>query len=88
VASVPAVHGGFLDKVPCGAIIEQERSFVVSHVLPLQEAPQGYRMFRDKQDGCIKVVLRTGASGKAALRAGRRWDHALNGRGAAGARSC
>jgi hypothetical protein len=32
-------------------------SFVVTHRLPLSEAPRGYEMFRDKKDGCIKVVL-------------------------------
>jgi threonine dehydrogenase-like Zn-dependent dehydrogenase len=29
-----------------------------THHLPLEEAPHGYEMFRDKADGCIKVVLR------------------------------
>jgi threonine dehydrogenase-like Zn-dependent dehydrogenase len=29
-----------------------------SHLLPLSGGPDGYRMFRDKQDGCIKVVMR------------------------------
>ena len=28
-----------------------------THHLPLEEAPRGYEMFRDKADGCIKVVL-------------------------------
>lgn len=32
-------------------------SFVVTHRLPLSQAPQGYAMFREKRDGCIKVVL-------------------------------
>jgi threonine dehydrogenase-like Zn-dependent dehydrogenase len=31
---------------------------LVTHRLPLAEAPAGYEMFRNKQDGCIKVVLR------------------------------
>ena len=29
-----------------------------THHLPLEEAPHGYEIFRDKADGCIKVVLR------------------------------
>jgi threonine dehydrogenase-like Zn-dependent dehydrogenase len=33
-------------------------SFVVSHTMPLSEAPDGYRMFRDKQDECNKIVLK------------------------------
>jgi threonine dehydrogenase-like Zn-dependent dehydrogenase len=32
-------------------------SFIISHRLPIEEAPQAYRMFRDKQDACVKVVL-------------------------------
>jgi len=28
-----------------------------THRLPLEDAPDAYRMFRDKTDGCIKVVL-------------------------------
>ena len=32
-------------------------SFVVTHRVPLREAPDAYEMFRKKQDGCIKVVL-------------------------------
>ena len=30
--------------------------------LPLAEAPEAYEMFRDKQDGCIKVVIDPAAS--------------------------
>jgi threonine dehydrogenase-like Zn-dependent dehydrogenase len=33
-------------------------SFVVTHRVPLDEAPEMYTTFRDKQDGCIKVVLK------------------------------
>jgi threonine dehydrogenase-like Zn-dependent dehydrogenase len=32
-------------------------SFVVTHRLPLEAAPEAYEMFRKKRDGCIKVVL-------------------------------
>jgi threonine dehydrogenase-like Zn-dependent dehydrogenase len=32
-------------------------SFVITHRLPLEEAPAGYKMFRDKEDKCIKIVL-------------------------------
>ena len=31
-------------------------SFATHHV-PLEEAPHGYDIFRDKEDGCLKVVL-------------------------------
>jgi len=26
--------------------------------LPLEEAPRGYEIFNNKEDGCIKVVLK------------------------------
>jgi threonine dehydrogenase-like Zn-dependent dehydrogenase len=33
-------------------------AFVITHRAPLDDAPELYRKFRDKQDGCIKVVLK------------------------------
>jgi threonine dehydrogenase-like Zn-dependent dehydrogenase len=33
-------------------------SFVITHRMPLDEAPEGFRMFNDKQDDCIKIVLK------------------------------
>lgn len=30
---------------------------LVTHVLPLQDAPEAYAMFQAKTDGCLKVVL-------------------------------
>lgn len=36
---------------------EIDPSFVITHRLPLEKAPDAYKMFRDKQDGCVKVVL-------------------------------
>ena len=33
-------------------------SFVITHRLPLEEAPEGYSMFLNKQNDCVKVVLR------------------------------
>jgi len=35
-------------------------SFVITHTVPLEQGPEMYKTFRDKQDGCIKVVLRPG----------------------------
>jgi threonine dehydrogenase-like Zn-dependent dehydrogenase len=29
-----------------------------THHLPLDQAPHGYEIFRDKTEGCIKVVLK------------------------------
>jgi threonine dehydrogenase-like Zn-dependent dehydrogenase len=42
-------------------IIEEggiDPSFVISHHVSLDDAPEAYRMFRDKTDGCTKVVMR------------------------------
>jgi threonine dehydrogenase-like Zn-dependent dehydrogenase len=50
---------------PLLAMIEEGRidpSFVVSHRMGLHDAPEGYAMFRDKQDECVKVVLKPGAA--------------------------
>lgn len=37
---------------------EIDPSFVITHRAGLEEGPELYRTFRDKEDGCIKVVLR------------------------------
>jgi threonine dehydrogenase-like Zn-dependent dehydrogenase len=44
-----------LERIERGEI---DPSFVITHRLPLDAAPDGYKMFRDKQDQCIKVVLK------------------------------
>jgi threonine dehydrogenase-like Zn-dependent dehydrogenase len=36
---------------------EIDPSFVITHRLPLDQAPQGYDMFLNKEDNCEKVVL-------------------------------
>jgi len=33
-------------------------SFVITHTVSLSEGPEMYKTFRDKEDGCIKVVLK------------------------------
>jgi threonine dehydrogenase-like Zn-dependent dehydrogenase len=43
-----------LEKVQNGEI---DPSFVVTHRAPLEDGPSLYKAFRDKQDGCIKVVM-------------------------------
>ena len=37
-------------------------SFVITHRVPLERAPEMYKTFRDKEDGCIKVVLKPNMS--------------------------
>ncbi|HEU4604211.1 MAG TPA: zinc-dependent alcohol dehydrogenase [Steroidobacteraceae bacterium] len=83
--SVAGVYGGFLDKIPMGAIVnraltiksgqthvqhymrplleridsgEIDPSFIITHRLRLDEAPMAYEVFRNKEDECIKVVMR------------------------------
>ena len=31
--------------------------FVITHKLPLEEAARGYKIFNDKVEDCLKVVL-------------------------------
>jgi threonine dehydrogenase-like Zn-dependent dehydrogenase len=81
---VPGVYGGWIDKVPFGAVMNRaitiksgqthvhkylrpllelveegaiDPSFVVTHRMSLDEAPQGYDMFLRKRDGCVKIVM-------------------------------
>lgn len=83
--SVPGVYGGFIDKMPMGALMNKaltlktgqthvhrylqpllehvqngkiDPTFVITHKLPLEQAPQGYEIFKHKKDNCIKVVLK------------------------------
>ena len=83
--SVPGVYGGFIDKMPIGALVNRglsiktgqthvhrylqplleriekgdiDPSFVVTHRLQLTDAPDAYEMFTNKQDRCVKVVLK------------------------------
>ena len=43
-----------LERVERGEI---DPSFVITHRLSLDEAPEGYKIFKYKEDDCIKVVL-------------------------------
>jgi len=44
-----------LDHIQNGDI---DPTFVVTHRLPLEQAPLAYEIFKNKQDNCIKVVLK------------------------------
>jgi threonine dehydrogenase-like Zn-dependent dehydrogenase len=39
---------------------EIDPSFVITHRMKLNEAPDGYETFLKKEDECMKVVLQTG----------------------------
>ena len=85
VVSVPGVYGGYVDKLPFGAIVnkgitiksgqthvqrymkplleriergEIDPSFVITHRMNLDDAPDAYELFKHKEDECVKVVLR------------------------------
>jgi threonine dehydrogenase-like Zn-dependent dehydrogenase len=44
-----------LERIQEGQI---DPSFVITHKIPLSQAPRGYEMFKHKQDDCLKVVLK------------------------------
>lgn len=43
-----------LERIEKGEI---DPSFVISHRVPIDAAPEMYKVFRDKKDHCTKVVL-------------------------------
>jgi threonine dehydrogenase-like Zn-dependent dehydrogenase len=44
-----------LERIARGEI---DPTMVITHTLPLSEAPRGYEMFLNKRDNCEKVVLK------------------------------
>jgi threonine dehydrogenase-like Zn-dependent dehydrogenase len=44
-----------LERIEAGEI---DPSFIITHRLRLDEAPMAYEVFRNKEDNCIKVVMR------------------------------
>jgi threonine dehydrogenase-like Zn-dependent dehydrogenase len=59
MAQTPVQH--YLPKLM--RLIEEGKidpAFVITHVAPLEKGPELYKTFRDKKDGCIKVVLKPG----------------------------
>ncbi|WAC27158.1 zinc-dependent alcohol dehydrogenase [Ancylobacter sp. SL191] len=57
MAQTPVQHylPQLLDRIVNGEI---DPSFVITHTARLEDGPDLYKTFRDKQDGCIKVVLK------------------------------
>lgn len=87
--SIPGVYGGFLDKMPFGALMNKgltiktgqtdmhrymepllqrieagdiDPSFIITHRGSLDDAPQLYKTFMSKHEGCVKCVMKPGAS--------------------------
>ncbi|MBF4575492.1 zinc-dependent alcohol dehydrogenase [Frondihabitans sp. VKM Ac-2883] len=46
-----------LDRIAAG---ELSTEHLATHVLPLEQGPQGYEMFKTKDDGCVCAVFRPG----------------------------
>jgi threonine dehydrogenase-like Zn-dependent dehydrogenase len=44
-----------MEKIARGDI---DPTFVISHRLDLEDAPEGYAMFVQKEDDCTKIVLK------------------------------
>jgi threonine dehydrogenase-like Zn-dependent dehydrogenase len=57
MAQTPVQHylPKLLQRIEAGEI---DPSFVITHTVPLERGPEMYQTFRDKRDGCIKVMLR------------------------------
>lgn len=57
MAQTPVQHyiPTLLNRIQNGDI---DPTFIITHHLPLDKAPDGYAMFKHKQEGCIKVVLK------------------------------
>ena len=56
MAQTPVQHylPKLLQRIEEGEI---DPCFVITHTVPLERGPEMYQTFRDKQDGCIKVML-------------------------------
>ncbi|SFF58786.1 zinc-dependent alcohol dehydrogenase [Blastococcus tunisiensis] len=53
------VHGPryiprILEHMAAGALVTEH---LATHVMPLDEAPHGYELFKEKQDGCVRAVF-------------------------------
>ena len=57
MAQTPVQHylAPLMERIEKGEI---DPSFVITHRASLEDGPDLYKTFRDKQDGCIKVVLK------------------------------
>ena len=52
---VPRWSNDLLQRIGEGQI---DPSFVITHNVPLDRGPEMYKVFNDKLDGCVKVVLK------------------------------
>jgi threonine dehydrogenase-like Zn-dependent dehydrogenase len=47
-----------LDRIAAGEISTEH---LATHVMPLDQAPHGYDLFKNKEDGCVRAVFRPGS---------------------------
>ena len=43
-----------LEHVQAGQL---DPSFLATHTMPLDEAPRGYQLFKEKEDNCLRAVF-------------------------------
>ncbi len=43
-----------LDRMARGDLVTE---YLATHVLPLDQGPEGYRIFKEKLDGCVRTVF-------------------------------
>jgi threonine dehydrogenase-like Zn-dependent dehydrogenase len=44
-----------LDRMQSGELVTEH---LATHVMPLESAPRGYELFKNKEDGCVRAVFR------------------------------
>jgi hypothetical protein len=48
-------------STPVSKVTEAVQGHLCTHVMPLDQGPQGYSMFKDKEDGRVRAVFRPSA---------------------------
>jgi len=46
-----------LERIQKGEI---DPTFIITHRMPLEQAPEGYKIFNQKLENCEKIVLKAG----------------------------
>jgi threonine dehydrogenase-like Zn-dependent dehydrogenase len=47
-----------LDRIAAGDL---DTRHLATHVMPLDEGPRGYELFKTKEDGCVRAVFTPGS---------------------------
>ena len=43
-----------LERMARGELVAEH---LATHIMPLEEGPSGYEMFKEKSDGCVRAVF-------------------------------